>query len=162
MPDKITYDEAGTPWKNPVRPPLGNIVYFDYLSGKVCEKVTYENKEYYILPYRSLVLHLDADMDTSTIEMLNGFLLARQISKPKESSLEYKEAFYEDRFDIKKAGVWNVDYIDEGKIDDKSIKEGSKVLTKAKNYPTLEADFQLRLNGEKYVYFQRETVIGIL
>lgn len=162
MPEKISYHESGTPWVNDTRPRVGNITYFDYLSGKVCDKAIFENKIYYILPYRSLILHLDPNMDYNTIEMLNGFVLARQLPKPKESELEYKDEFYEDRFEIKLSGRYNTNYIDEGKFDDESIQEGCKVLTKAKNYPTLESDFQLRLNGEKYVYFQRETVLGVL
>lgn len=161
LPDKVTYNEAGTPWMNDMRPVLGNVVFFDYLSGKVCEKVICNDKIYYILPYRSLVLHLDPNMDTDTIIMLNGFMLAQQLPKPRESALEIKDEMYEDRFVIKQAGICNRDYIN-GKIDDESVQEGSRVMTLAKNYPTLEADFQLRLDGEKYVYFKRETVIGIL
>jgi hypothetical protein len=162
LPESVTYDEAGTPWHNPTVPRIGNIVYFGYLEGITCEKVVCDNIIYYVLPYRSLILQLNPNMDTDTTEMLNGFVLAQKLPKTKGSELEIKESFYEDRFEIKVAGVHNTAYKDDNITDDPIITEGSKVITKAKNYPVLEAEYQLRLDGNQYVYFQRKDVMAIL
>ena len=112
MPNKIEYSEAGTPWKNEDRPEIGQIVYFDYLTGKTGTHCSYEGKIYYILPFRSLVLSLNANMDTNTIQMLNGNILAQMVLKPRVSELEYKDTYYPDRFLIKRIGTPNKDYLD--------------------------------------------------
>ena len=161
MPNKIDYSESGTPWKNEDRPNVGDIVYFDYLTGKNCTHCEYEGKIYYILPFRSLVLSLNANMDTNTIQMLNGFILADTVLRPRISELEYKDTYYPDRFLIKRIGSPNKEYLD-GLIDDEGVKVGDVVLTRFRNYQQLEADYQLRLDGNKYVFFQRKEIIGIL
>jgi hypothetical protein len=166
LPERIFYSQAGTPWKNPTRPKIGNIVYFDYLAGKqACNEgklITNNGEIYYILPFLSLILHLNDKMDLDTVEMLNGFILAKKCLKTPVSSLEIKQEYYDDRYIIKRAGECNTDYLDEGKVDDDEIQEGCTVIAKFKNYPKLEADFQLRLDGQSYYYFKRETIIGIL
>lgn len=166
LPDRITYNEAGTPWINGILPKIGNIVYFDYLEGKKGamegKYCMYDNEIYYIVPFRSLVLHLSPDMDVDTIEMLNGNVLAQKLPKIPSSSLEIKKEYHKDRYVIKKAGKCNENYLEAYKIDDEDIVEGTKVLTRFENYPLLEAQFQNRLNGQSYTYFKRETVVGIL
>lgn len=155
LPNRIDYSEQGTPWKNYVRPIVGNIVYFDYLTAKGAD--IYQGC--LIMPFRSLILHLNPDMDTNSIEMLNGYLLAHPLPRT-SSNLDIKSV-YEDRFKIKKAGELNLGYLD-GSVDDKAIVEGSNVITRFNNICKLEADFQLRLDGSSYVYMQRKDCIGIL
>jgi len=162
LPDRVTYDEAGIPWKNPVVPKIGNIVYFDYLTGFSCDKAILKNKIYYILPYRSLILQVNPNMNTNTIEMLNGFILAQYIPKTKESDLEVIQKYYRDRYTVKRAGKPNTEYKDENVVDDPLIQEGTKIITQFENYPVLEADYQLHLDGESYIYFQRNAAIGII
>lgn len=161
LPKKIDYSEAGTPFYNSARPDVGDVVYFDYLTGLHCEKATYQGKIYYIIPYYSLILALNSKMDVSTIKMLNGNILAQKVLKERSSKLEIKDTFFEDRFTIKKIGECNYDYMD-GSIDDDNIKEGDVVLTKFKNYPELEPAYQLRMDGDSYIYFKRNTIIGVI
>jgi len=161
MPNKIDYSEAGTPWVNSDRPNVGDIVYMDYLTAKNCDRYYIDGIECYLMPYRSLVLSLNVNMDTNTIQMLNGFILAKTMLKPRISELEYKDEFYPDRFIVERIGTPNKEYLD-GLIDDESIKVGDVVLTRFRNYQYLEGDYQLRLDGSKYIFFQRKEIIGIL
>ena len=161
MPNKIDYSEAGTPWINDVRPDIGDVVYFEYLTGKTSTHCEYGGNIYYILPYRSLVLSLNAEMDTNTIQMLNGFIMAKNMLKQRSSELEIKDTYYDDRYEILRIGEPNRDYLD-GLIDDDSIKVGDKVITRFKHYQELEPKYQCRLDGNYYIYFQRKEIIGIL
>lgn len=161
LPKKITYSEAGTPFYNSARPKVGDVVYFDYLTGLNCDHATCEGKIYYILPYYSLILALNSEMDVSTIKMLNGYILAQKLLKERSSELEIKDSFFEDRFTVKKIGECNTEYMDES-IDDDNIKEGDVVLTKFKNYPELEPAYQLRMDGNSYIYFKRNTIVGVI
>lgn len=161
MPDKIEYKEAGTPWINSDRPNVGDIVYMDYLSAKTCDRYVVDGIECYILPFRSLVLSLNPQMDITTVQMLNGNILAQIVLKPRISELEYKDTYYPDRFLIKRVGTPNKEYLD-GLIDDESIKVGDVVLTRFRNYQYLEGSYQLRLDGSKYIFFQRKEIIAIL
>lgn len=162
LPTKIDHSEKGCPWFNDTKPIVGNIVYFDYLIGLKCEKATFENKTYYILPIRSLLMQLDSEMVSNTTQMLNGFILAQKLTKAPISKFDVTTKEYDDRYVIKKVGTCNYNYLDSDVLDDDEIVEGSVVLTKYSNYPTLEAKYQNRFDGQEYYYFQRNAVIALI
>jgi len=149
LPNKIDHSNIGTPYINNIRPNIGSIVYLDYLILKDADKY----KGQFIVPYNSLILEVVKD----GVKMLNGYMLSKKLSF--EGTLEAKD--YDDRYEILKAGERNLDYLDKS-IDDESIVKGTKVLTRYSNYPVLEPERQLRLDGNAYYYFRRRDVLGVL
>ena len=158
MPVKMNYKT----WKTDYYPEINSEVWFDFTATLDATYVEHDGKIYLVLPYESLIV---ARSSNKGIRCLNGYLLAQKVLQYAKGDIVKgvemtSDRYYDDIYMIKYAGKPNLSYTDERYVDDKSITEGMRVMTRASNYPILEEKIHWKFNNETYYYFQRRDVVG--